>query len=122
MAGGYTTWHAEPGYHVSSGPHGGSVRVFYGPKAAAALTAKQARFPAGAATIKEAASADGSLTGWSVWVKVQGDSDNGNGFYWYEVTLRTPSDRVYADALGSSVCVGCHAAGPDYLRSAGAFE
>jgi hypothetical protein len=117
-AGGYASWQSEPEFHVSSGPHGGSVSVFYSPKAAAALTAKRSLFPAGAATIKEAASASGSVVGWSVWVKVQDDSDSGSGFYWYEVTLRTPNDRVYADSRGSTVCVGCHSAGTDCLRSA----
>jgi hypothetical protein len=119
--GGYTTWHSEPDFHVSSGPHGRSVRVFYGPKAAATLTAKQSPFPAGAATIKEAASANGSIIGWSVWVKEQDDSDSGDGFYWNEVVPSPPDNAEYADARGSTACVGCHSAG-DYLRSAGSFE
>jgi hypothetical protein len=121
-AGGYATWQSEPDFHVSSGPHGGVVRVFYSPRAAAALNAKQRVFPAGSATIKESASANGSIIGWSVWVKVQGDSDSGNGFYWYEVTLGRQETRVAADSRGSSACIGCHSAGADYLRSAGTFE
>jgi len=122
MARGYATWHSEPDFHASSGPHGASVRVFYGPQAAAALGAAQPLFPAGAAAIKELASASGAIVGWSAWVKVQADSDRGNGFYWYEVALRAPNNTVYADALGSAGCVGCHSAGVDYRLSVNSVE
>jgi hypothetical protein len=57
-----------------------------------------------------------------VWIKVQSASNEGNGFYWYELVQGTPQDHVYADGLGSPVCTDCHAAGIDYLRSAGTFD
>lgn len=117
----YRDWQSEADFHVSSGPHGGQVRVYYSPKAAESLSAKRSAFPRGAATVKEATT-DGVLSGWSVWVKVQNTSDEGNGFYWYEVVKQSPQNRVYADAIGSPVCTDCHSAGKDYLRSAGTFE
>jgi hypothetical protein len=114
----YSTWHAEPNLHVSLGPHGDRVRTFYSPKAAAALSAKATTFPTGAAAIKEEATNDGTLVGWSVWLKVRAASDAGQGFFWYEIN----ASHVYADALGSAACTGCHSAGQDYLRSPGTFE
>jgi hypothetical protein len=114
----YAGWNAEPDYHVSAGPHGDGVRVFYSPRAAAALEAQAETFPSGAAAVKELTS-DSVLYGWAVWVKVQDDSDAGNGFYWYE--LIKPS-TVYGDALGSTDCVYCHELGSDFLLSSGEFE
>jgi hypothetical protein len=54
-----------------------------------------------------------------VCVKVQDDSADGNGFYWYE--LIKPS-TVYGDALGSGDCVYCHAPGKDFLLSSGEYQ
>jgi hypothetical protein len=114
----YAAWAAEPDYHLSAGPHGDGVRVFYSDKAAAALSAKQASFPAGAAVVKELTS-QGFLYGWAVWVKVQEDSDDGRGFYWYELIK---PDIVYGDERGSNDCVGCHTTDHDFLLSSGEFE
>ena len=94
------------------------MRVFYSARAAAALDAGAARFPAGAAAIKELTS-EGYLYGWAVWVKVQDDSAAGSGFCWYE--LIEPG-TVYGDALGSSDCVDCHAPGKDFLLSSGEHQ
>lgn len=117
----YADWAAEADYHDSSGPHGPGVRVFYSPKAAAALESGATVFPAGAATVKELTS-EGLLYGWGVWVKVQDETDAGNGFYWYELIRGEDGDQVFGDALGSPDCVGCHSAGTDYLLSDGSFE
>jgi hypothetical protein len=121
--GDYDAWPAESDYHESDGPHGGGVRVFYGPKAAASLQANAEVFTRGSATIKELTS-DGFLYGLAVWVKVSDDADEGNGFYWYELIKgNTPAeDLIYGDGLGHSDCVSCHADGPDYFLSSGQFE
>lgn len=118
----YSNWAKEADYHPSAGPHGDAVRVFYSPKAARALAGGAETFPAGAAAVKELSS-EGSLIGWSVWVKVQDATDAGNGFYWYEVVRRSDGkESVYGNARGSRDCVPCHAGGKDYDLSTLPFE
>jgi len=118
----YAGWVKEAEHHLSAGPHGDGVRVYYSPKAAAALKSGAATFPAGAASVKELTSG-GSLYGYSVWVKVQDATDSGNGFFWYELIHHGGgNDTVYGNARGSSDCVGCHSAGKDYSLSTLPFE
>jgi hypothetical protein len=118
----YASWAKEADYHKSAGPHGDHVKVFYSPKAAAALTAGAATFPAGAAAIKELSSGT-SVYGYSFWVKVQDATDNGNGFFWYEIIHHGGgNDSIYGNARGSGDCVGCHAAGKDYDLSTEPFQ
>lgn len=118
----YVGWAHEADYHVSAGPHGDHVKVFYSPKAAAALTAKAGTFPAGAAAIKELSSGF-SVYGYAVWVKVQDATDNGNGFFWYEIIHQGGGqDSIYGNARGSGDCVGCHSAGKDYDLSTEPFQ
>ena len=121
-AGKYETWAKEADYHESAGPHGKSVRVYYSAKATESLHSGAAVFPAGAASVKELES-DGSLYGWSVWVKVQDATDGGNGFFWYERIRRDDgNDLVYGNARGSGDCVGCHRGGMDFDLSTLPFE
>jgi hypothetical protein len=121
-AGSYRNWAKESEFHPSTGPHGGSVRTYYSPKAAAALMAGAAVFPEGAAAIKEAAN-DAGVYGQSVWIKVQAASDAGRGFFWFERFQRDDgSEDVYGNARGSAQCVGCHSLGHDYDRSTLPFE
>ena len=118
----YSGWAKEAAFHGSSGPHGDAVRVYYSPKAVAALKGGAASLPAGAATVKELTSG-GSLYGWAVWVKVQDATDNGKGFYWYEIIHQGGGNNsIYGDALGSDDCVGCHVAGKDYNLSTLPFQ
>ncbi|HET7539412.1 MAG TPA: hypothetical protein VFK05_06050 [Polyangiaceae bacterium] len=119
----YAEWPKEAETHPSAGPHGERVRVYYSPSAARALKGGASSLPAGAASVKELTTSDGTLSGYSVWVKVQEASDGGNGFFWYERVRRPDgSDAVYGNARGSSVCVGCHSAGQDYSLSTLPFE
>ncbi|HEY3254248.1 MAG TPA: hypothetical protein VGJ91_09880 [Polyangiaceae bacterium] len=118
----YTSWAKEVEAHPSAGPHGEGVRVYYSPKAVQSLSSGARQFSAGAASVKELISGD-SVYGYSVWVKVQDASDDGNGFFWYEVISHASgADTVSGNARGSSACVGCHRAGKDYLRSTLPFE
>ena len=113
----YATWAKEADYHASTGPHGEAVRVYYGPRAAAALSAGSETLPAGAAAIKELTSG-GSIYGHSVWVKVQDATDAGNGFFWYEIIAQGGGKfSIYGNSLGSTDCVGCHQTGKDYNLS-----
>jgi len=118
----YSGWAKEAAFHASSGPHGDAVRVYYSPKAVAALKGGADTLPAGAATVKELTSG-GSLYGWAVWVKVQDATDNGKGFYWYEIIHQGGGNNsIYGNALGSDDCVGCHVAGKDYNLSTLPFQ
>lgn len=118
----YSAWAKEADYHKSAGPHGDGVRVYYSPKAAAALRNASATFPAGAAVVKELTSGT-SLYGWAVWVKVQDATDAGNGFFWYELIHQGGGmDSIYGNARGSGDCVGCHVAGKDYDLSTLPFQ
>jgi hypothetical protein len=118
----YASWAKEAEAHASAGPHGKSVRTYYSPKAAEALNSGAETFPAGAASVKELTS-DGSVYGYSVWVKVQDATDSGNGFFWYELVHHDGADdTVYGNSRGSSACVGCHSAGKDYWLSTLPFE
>lgn len=110
----YAGWAKEAEPHASAGPHRGTVRVHYSPKAALARSSDAQTFPAGAASVKELMR-DGSLYGYAVWVKVQDATDEGNGFFWYEIIEDENGEKsVYGNSLGSGVCVSCHSAGRDY--------
>jgi hypothetical protein len=109
----YGDWAAEPAIHGSSGPHASAFRVYYGPIAARALSEGADTFPKGAAVVKEF-----EAGGWAVWIKVDADSDEGRGFFWYEQV----GDSIYGNARGSRACVGCHSRGRDFLLSSGNFE
>ncbi|MFZ5892965.1 MAG: hypothetical protein ACOY0T_18030 [Myxococcota bacterium] len=118
-SGAYKSWPAESAAHPSAGPHAGPIRVFYSPKAALALNAGASSFPAGAATVKEQGSPP-SLT-WSVWVKLNDESNGGKAFYWYELLGSGTSERQI-QGLGIAGCVACHSAGHDFLLSDLPFE
>lgn len=118
----YAGWAKEADYHESAGPHGKSVRVYYGPLAAQALLTGAGTFPKGAAAVKELESG-GSVYGWSVWIKVEDATDGGNGFFWYERVQKDDAGvAVYGNARGSGDCVGCHRGGMDFDLSTLPFE
>ena len=115
-AGEYLDFAAESGVHGSTNgsPHG-DVRVFLNASLDDSLAAGNTAHPAGAAAIKELYAADQStLIGWAVAVKLEADSDGGQGWYWYERLDGT----VVADGKGPSGCVGCHVgSGVDFVAS-----
>jgi hypothetical protein len=104
-SGAYLGWACEPAVHRSRSPspHG------YNRICSNRIIAENARgsgaWPAGAAAVKELYSdASGkTLIGYSVYSKIDADSANGNGWYWYE---------RYGSSLfvgrGASACIGCH--------------
>jgi hypothetical protein len=108
----YEGWSAESAVHDSQGPHG-FVRVFVNPALEDAL-AGGAALPAGAAAVKELYENDASTrVGWAVMVKIQADSADGDGWYWYERI----GDRDVVDGVGVTGCTGCHAAGRDFFTT-----
>ncbi len=104
-SGAYTAWAAESSAHPSGGPHFGDVRTFVNDALLASLEADNPAHPRGAAVVKELFGRDSSVVqGWAVSVKVDDDSADGDGWYWYERF----GDSVFADSEGARICTGCH--------------
>lgn len=106
--------------HPSAGPHtrvGLDVRVYMNDALNQSLAADAAEHPAGSAVVKEMYSAKGDLQGWAVAVKTAAASDDGKGWYWYEVKSTTDNRRPVAAANGVTLCSGCHTAGRDFVLS-----
>jgi hypothetical protein len=115
QAGNYLAWPAEPEIHPANGQsaHPSSVRVFVNDALLASLEDGLAAHPAGAASVKEIYDQDESFRGWAVMVKLDADSDGGQGWYWYE---RVDS-FLFANGRGARICTPCHSQGSDYFRS-----
>ena len=58
---------------------------------------------------------NGKLKGWAVSVKTQANSDNGKGWYWYEVLSPTDASKIAGEGQGLGLCVGCHFPGKDFV-------
>jgi hypothetical protein len=112
-AGSYFGWAAESAPHPSAGPHFGTVHVFVNDRLLGSLESGQASHPAGAATVKELYGSGNAVLGWSVMVKVEGDSDEGRGWYWFERFNGTN----FANGRGVAGCTGCHSAGRDFVQT-----
>jgi hypothetical protein len=87
---------------------------------AASMATGNELHPAGSAVVKEMYGEDGkTLRGWSVAVKTQDDSADGEGWFWYEVTSTTDPTRLGGGRAGNGVplCTGCHAGGWDFILS-----
>ncbi|MGH1347791.1 MAG: hypothetical protein ACRBN8_39925 [Nannocystales bacterium] len=115
----YTGWEAESAAHppVGTSPHPGEVRTFFNPELAESMGAGNTEHPLGSAAIKESWM-DGELAGWFIEVKVA-EGTGPETWYWW-------SDLAGVDALGGDAsvmgCVGCHAAGTDYVTTAYPLE
>ncbi len=110
----------ESDVHPSRGPHtkvGLPVRVFMDPKIDASLKAGNPSHPIGSSIVKEMYEENGELQGWAVMVKTSADSDNGKGWYWYEITSTTDGSSPVASGNGVPLCFGCHFTGRDFVLS-----
>jgi hypothetical protein len=110
----------EPAAHPSRGPHtkfGLPVRVFYNDKISASILAGNNQHPAGSAIVKEMFDTKNQLAGWAVTVKTSEQSDDGKGWFWYEVTSVTDSTAIAASGNGVPGCSSCHAIGNDMVLS-----
>ncbi len=119
--GGYLGFPRQAGVHPPLGPHGfGGIRVFYDTTLNQSLaTPGFAQHPEGAAAIAELYDASGvNLMGWAVSVKTSAYSDGGFGWYWYEVASTNNPNKLVGQGVGLGQCIGCHAAGEDYVLSA----
>jgi hypothetical protein len=110
--GSYTEWNAESGIHQSTGPHGGQVRTFLNDALYESYVQGLTSHPEGAVAVKELWGNGDDIIGWAVEIKVQADSDGGNGWYWYEKI----NQSEYGGQLGLGLCTGCHGGGGvDYV-------
>lgn len=110
----------EKELHPSLGPHqklGLPVKVFINDVLAASLDKNNDEHPLGSVLIKEMYNQDKTLSGWAVMAKTHDTSDDGNGWFWYEVT--DPNDATKIAAIGNGVegCVSCHVIGRDMVRT-----
>jgi hypothetical protein len=111
-AGSYLDWQAESAPHPGTGPHFGVVRVFVNDDLFASLTDELPQHPAGAAAVKELyGNAGSTVRGWAVMVKIQDDSDAGNGWYWFETF-----GSFSSGGIGIRGCTTCHSTGRDFVR------
>lgn len=112
--GAYRQWAGESQVHASTGPHGGRVRTYLSPGLLASLNGGGAH-PKDAVAIKELYSSGDTVTGWAVGAKLQADSGNGAGWYWYEVFSVQPGARPAFAGRGLALCSNCHASGRDFV-------
>jgi hypothetical protein len=117
QSGAYKSFSHESKVHRSQGPHG-NVITYVNPILEGSLKAQNEVHPVGAAAVKELYGGNNKLTGWSVSVKTQVESEEGKGWYWYEIFSTTDGSRPLADGKGVALCTGCHAAGRDLVRIA----
>lgn len=114
----YGSYKAESAIHPSSSGAAvhGDVRVFVNDKLNQSMSAKNASHPIGSAAVKELYK-DGQAIGWAAMIKTRADDGKGNGWYWYEVLSTKDGSRPVAASLGNNMCVGCHSAGTDFVRT-----
>ena len=115
----------ESAPHPSRGPHskfGLPVRVFLDPTLDASLRAGNTEHPAGASAVKEMFNATGVLEGWAVMVKTGAESNDGNGWFWYETTDVADRSNIVAAGNGVTLCYSCHAGGDDFVLTAYPFQ
>ncbi len=116
----------EKGRHPSAGPHtklGLPVRVYMNEAIVNSLEANNSEHPMGSAIVKEMFDANNNLSGWAVMVKTQEISDEGNGWFWYEVTSAENSNALQAIGNGVIGCTSCHMIGSkDMVKTVYPFQ
>ena len=115
-AGSYqATYAAEPAVHTSQSAHGLHVRTWYSPVLTADLGLGTVPFRPGAAMVKELYfSGTDEIVGWAVMRKMRRRSAGGRGWFFFETF---DGASALARGRGVGICVGCHAAGADFLLS-----
>jgi hypothetical protein len=114
QSGAYRSFAHESKVHPSQGPHG-DVIAYLNPILEGSLKANSEAHPPGAAAVKELYDENDLLYGWSVSVKTQEESDEGKGWFWYEVYSTTDGAGAIA-GKGEPTCTGCHSSGRDFVR------
>ena len=102
----------EVALYEASPEFGGQVRTFLNDALYDSFDQGLTSHPEGAVAVKELWGNGDQIIGWAVEVKVQADSDGGNGWYWYEKL----GQSEYGGELGHGLCTGCHSGGGvDYV-------
>ncbi|MEM9142066.1 MAG: cytochrome P460 family protein [Bacteroidota bacterium] len=110
----------EKELHPSLGPHqrlGLPVKVFVNDVLASSLNQGNEEHPKGSVMVKEMYTENNELSGWAVMAKTQDKSDDGKGWFWYELTDPKDADMTLAMGNGVVGCIGCHSIGKDMVRS-----
>jgi hypothetical protein len=100
--------------HPGPGPRttvSSPVHVFYNGALSVSLNAGNAEHPAGAASVKEMFTMSGDLAGWAVMLKTGSRTEDGRGWFCYEVTSPTDSSALAAMGNGVTGCISCHSVG-----------
>ena len=112
--------------HPSAGPHttvGLPVKVHLNDKITKSLEANNNEHPTGSAIVKEMFTAEGELSGWAVMAKTGETTDEGKGWFWYEVTSTEDPNAIAAMGNGVVGCISCHNVGSrDMVRTAFPFQ
>lgn len=112
----YRSWQAQSPVHAT-GEHGGA-RVFFNKKLAASMAAGASEHPIGAAGVRELYESDlSTLRGFALMIKTGPSGQAGEGWYWFEMFGTTAETRPLVAEHGSRGCVGCHAAGVDFVHA-----
>ncbi|MBL4604395.1 MAG: cytochrome P460 family protein, partial [Flavobacteriaceae bacterium] len=107
--------------HPSLGPHtklGLPVKVFMNDLITNSLKTGNKEHPMGSSIVKEMFDKNNALAGWAVMVKTQETTDDGNGWFWYEVTSTKDKNAIAAMGNGVKGCISCHTIGTDQVRTA----
>lgn len=111
----YLDWESES--DVLPGTFGGGRRVFVDRRLADSLEKGSRVHPVGSSAVREIYDGDlETLRGWSVLIKVE-DTDDGNGWYFYENFDPDQPESVNVAERGASGCTFCHDDTPDFVRS-----
>lgn len=105
----YAGWQKESKVHRSAGPHGGNVRTYFNDALFASLSSGAKEHPKGSIAVKELySSGTETVTGWAVMEKTEDSSNDGSGWYWYEIFSTEPNAGGTIEGQGKSLCVSCH--------------
>lgn len=112
-SGDYLDWVCEATPRAMRGPSShGAVRVCSNRVLSTYVTDPNEQWLRGSAAMKElyANATDTTPLGYSYYVKIDDESANGAGWYWYERSDGTVTADGHGDGDdGSDGCIGCHA-------------
>lgn len=127
QAGEYKNWASESAPHASENhmwPEGGpegrpDVLTYMNEPLTRSLDSGDGAHPVGSAAVKEHYVTDGDeVMMWTVMVKLEADSGDGEGWYWAmgnPMGVMEPADPV-------SRCADCHSQGNDFVTTSYPFE
>lgn len=121
--GSYKTWeHRETAAHEGRSPSPHGVNQIYNNELLGD-NAPGAAFPKDAAAVKELYdTVGGPIVGYAYYAKIQADTAEGKGWYYFE---EKPIGMTIADGVGAMGCIKCHSqAGVDdaHLKAGGAHD